>query len=133
MPAVVLEGVRMRATKSIGRGFPVSIETLERRQMLSAAVSSTALAASINPAVFGQSITLTATVSSKSGSPGGNVTFKDGSTVLGTAAINATTHHATFSTSKLTVAAHNLTAIYGGNASFAGSTSVVVKEAVNAD
>src|SRR3954467_9415184 len=106
MPAVVLEGVRMRATKSIGRGFPVSIETLERRQMLSAAVSSTALAASNNPAVFGQSITLTATVTSKSSSPGGTVTFKDGSTVLGKVTVNTTTHRATFSTNKLTVAAH---------------------------
>jgi len=123
----------MRAKQFIGRGFPVAIETLEHRQMLSAAVSSTALASSINPAIFGQSITLTATVTSKSGSPGGTVTFKDGSTTLGTAAVNTTTHHATFSTAKLSVAAHNLTAVYGGTASFAKSSSAIIKETISAD
>src|SRR6516165_4203202 len=102
------------AAKQIARPIPVNIETLEHRQMLSAAVSTTTLASSANPAVFGQAITFTATVTSKSGSPAGNVTFKDGNTVLGAAAINTTTHKATFATSKLAVAAHNLTAVYAG-------------------
>jgi hypothetical protein len=122
----------MRARQSLGRGFPVTIERLEDRRLLSA-MSSTALAASVIPAVFGQNITLTATVTSKSGNPSGTVTFKDGSAVLGTAAVNATTHHATFATSKLSVATHNLIAVYGSTSAFTGSTSATLKEKINAD
>jgi hypothetical protein len=117
------------------RGFPALVELLEDRRLLSAVASATALATSANPAVFGQSITLTATVTPKtgSGSPGGSVTFKDGSTVLGSAAINTTTHHATLVTSKLAVATHNLTAVYGGSSAFTSSTSPIVHEIVNKD
>src|SRR5206468_12963658 len=52
------------------------------------AVSATALLSSQNPAVYGQSVTFTATVSGTNGTPTGIVTFKDGATVLVTADLN---------------------------------------------
>jgi hypothetical protein len=125
----------MPLRSSSRRGFPVPVELLEDRRLLSAVASATALVTSANPAVFGQSVTLSATVTAKTGggSPGGNVTFKDGNTVLGTVAVNTTTHHATLVTSKLGVATHNLTAMYAGTAAFTASTSPIVHETVNAD
>ena len=47
----------------------------------------------MNPSKKGQAVTLTATIAPGAGVTG-SVTFKDGATVLGTAAVNATTHKA---------------------------------------
>src|SRR5437773_1946066 len=52
-------------------------------QTVNKAATGTAIAADINPSAFGQSVTLTATVTA-SGAPSGTVTFKDGATTLGT-------------------------------------------------
>ena len=53
------------------------------------APTTTTLASSANPSTFGQPITLTATVSGGGqGTPTGQVTFEDGTTVLGTAALS---------------------------------------------
>jgi hypothetical protein len=98
-----------------------------------AATSTTALAltAGPNPSVFGQSLTFTATVTSGSGTPAGNVTFKDGATTLGTVALDGS-GQATFTTSTLSVGTHSpITAVYAGNASFAGSTSNSLSQTVN--
>ena len=52
--------------------------------------TSTALTAAPNPAVFGQSITFTATVTpAPTGTPGGTVSFYSGSTLLGTGDVNS--------------------------------------------
>ena len=64
--------------------------------------STTVLTSSVNPAVIGQNVTLTATItSSQSGViPTGLVTFKDGTTVLGTTSMSSAvaTLTASFST-----------------------------------
>jgi hypothetical protein len=52
------------------------------------AATGTTLTSSVNPAVYGQSITLAATVSSTAGVPVGSVTFADGTTTLGSATLN---------------------------------------------
>ena len=80
-------------------------------------------------AVFGQTELLTATVNSPAGTPTGTVTFKDGNTVLGTAAVGAT-GQATLAVS-LGVGNHALTASYGATGAFAASTSAAVAETVN--
>ncbi len=83
--------------------------------------SSTVLTfAPANP-VSGATVTLTATVSS---SAKGNVTFKNGSTTLGTAA--TTNGVATLTTSTLPVAANSITATYNGNGTLSPSTSTAV-------
>src|SRR5207237_2563423 len=53
--------------------------------------TTTAVVSSANPAVFGQTVTFTATVSAAgpgSGTPTGTVTFKDGAATLGTASLS---------------------------------------------
>jgi len=92
------------------------------------------LASSTNSLVYGQTITFTATVAPvvpATGTPSGTVTFKDGSTTLGTGTLNAS-GTAAFSTNKIfaTTATHSITAVYGGSTNFAGSTSSALSQAV---
>src|SRR5262249_49260351 len=74
----------------------------------SATKTSTPLSTSTAPAVFGQPVTLTALVTSAAGAPTGTVTFRDGTTTLGTAQVNAA-GQATLAVS-LAVGNHALTA-----------------------
>ena len=53
-------------------------------QTVKQAASTTLISSTVNPGAYGQSVTLTATVSASSGTPTGTVTFADGSTTLGT-------------------------------------------------
>jgi YVTN family beta-propeller protein len=97
-------------------------------EVVNQAVTTTTLAASPNPSNLGQAVTLTATITVVApGSPTpigptGTVTFLDGTTTLGTAALNGAAT-ATFSTSSLSAASHSITATYGGDANFTGSTT----------
>lgn len=84
--------------------------------------TTTTLVSSNDPGVYGEGTTLTATVSSGSGTPAGNVEFRDGAAVLGTVALSSGV--ASLSTSSLTVDTHNLSAVYAGNASHSGSTGI---------
>jgi hypothetical protein len=86
--------------------------------------TSTGLSSSANPSVQGQTVTFTASVRAAvpgTGTPTGTVTFMDGATTMGSGAINGS-GVATYSTS-LSGGPHYLTAVYGGDAPFAGSTS----------
>jgi len=92
--------------------------------------TTTVLTSSSNPSNFGDSVTFTATVSASSGTPAGNVEFRDGATVLGTVALNAS-GQATYATSALSAGSHNITAVYVGNATYNTSTSNTVVQGVN--
>jgi hypothetical protein len=88
---------------------------------------------SVNPSSFGQSVTFTATVSPVAPGAGtrtGTVTFYDGVTSLGTGTLNAA-YQATLSTTGLSVASHSITAVYGGDSNFNGSTSLALSQVVN--
>jgi hypothetical protein len=94
--------------------------------------TSTTLSASPDPAKLTQSVTLTATVNVLEpavGTPTGVVIFWDGAAVLGMAPLNAL-RQATLMTSALAVGAHPLKAMYGGDPSFAASTSALLTEKV---
>jgi hypothetical protein len=92
--------------------------------------TTTKVASSKNPSMFGQSVTFTATVThTGTGTPTGTVTFKDGTTVLGSGALSG--GKATFATATLAVATHTITAVYAGTSSFAGSTSPALSQVVN--
>jgi Bacterial Ig-like domain (group 3) len=83
--------------------------------------TSTVLAASPNPALRPQAVTLTATVAAASGTdtPTGSVTFRNGTATLGTATLNASgVATLTVAANTLTAATHALTAEYAGVASF---------------
>ncbi len=87
-------------------------------QTVNLAATTTAIASSASTSVFGQWVTFTATLTTKSpgtGIPTGIVTFLDGGSALGTGVLNAT-GKATFSTSALAVGSHVITAYYGGSA-----------------
>ncbi len=93
--------------------------------------TTTTLTSGPNPSTFGQSTTLTATVTAKEGTPTGVVTFLDGASPLGTSALDAT-GKATLATSALAAGTHNLAAVYfDGQGAFASSTSVAVAQIVH--
>jgi hypothetical protein len=73
--------------------------------------TTTSLSSSISSSIYGQPVTFTATVSP--GAASGSVTFKDGTTSVGTGTLSNGT--ATFSTSILAAGGHSMTAVYGGN------------------
>jgi len=89
--------------------------------------TSTAVSSSANPQNLGNSVTFTARVTSAENNATGTVTFQDGSTVLGSAALNAS-GIATWSTSTLAAGSHSIAAIYSGDTSNSGSTSAVLTE-----
>ena len=94
--------------------------------------TATGLTSSVQPSVFGQPVTFTATVAAKSpgaGTPTGTVTFKDGLSTLGTGTLNGS-GQAMFTTSTLAVGPHSITASYGGDATFSGSTSSPLTQTV---
>jgi hypothetical protein len=96
--------------------------------------TTTTVTSSLNPSCEGQSVTFTATVAHATaggaGTPTGTVTFKDGAVTLGTGTLSGGV--ATFSTSLLTAGAHSITAVYGGDSNFNGSTSSAITQNVTA-
>ncbi|MFQ5459526.1 MAG: Ig-like domain repeat protein, partial [Anaerolineae bacterium] len=102
-------------------------------QVVSQATTATALTSSVNPSVFGQQVTFSASVTvvaPGAGTPTGTVTFKEGVTTLGVGFVGAG-GTAEFSTASLAVGSHPVTATYDGDASFAASTSGPVSQVVD--
>lgn len=96
---------------------------------VSETTSSTTLQASPNPAVVGQPVTLTATVSCTVGPPTGTVTFFDGPTPLGTSPLNGA-GVATLTTTSLSIGSHPLTGQYSGDVNCPASISNTVNEVI---
>jgi hypothetical protein len=94
-------------------------------QVVNKAPTSTMLSSQPNPSAVGQSVTLTASVTAAPGVPTGKVTFRNGSTVLGTAPLtNGTaTLNYTFNSS----GTFHLKALYPGNSNYQGSSGGVVQ------
>lgn len=92
--------------------------------------TATALASSLNPSTYGQSVTFTAKVTVSFGSAAtGTVSFKQGATTLGTGTLSS--GKATYATSTLHTGAHTITAVYNGSASDLTSTSSNLSQTVN--
>ncbi|MGB9417059.1 MAG: FG-GAP-like repeat-containing protein, partial [Acidobacteriaceae bacterium] len=90
------------------------------------AATATTLSASATTIAAGSSITFTAQVTpTGSGTPTGTVTFLNGSTSLGAGTLDSS-GKATFSTSSLGAGSYSVTAAYGGDVTFAPSTSSAV-------
>lgn len=95
--------------------------------------STTTLISSPNPSVFGQTVTLTATVTPTApatGTPTGTVTFSDAGMPLGTAALDGS-GVAALSTGAIPAGNRSLTAIYNGDATFSAATSAPRVQTVN--
>jgi hypothetical protein len=92
-------------------------------------LTSTSVMSSLNPSVFGQSVTFTATVIPKTyGSPTGTVTFSNGSTPLGMVPLTA--GNAILTTTAVPAGSQIITAAYSGDSYFSGS-SASLTQAVN--
>ena len=91
--------------------------------------TTTSLLSSLNPSVFGQSVTFTATVAPTTGvgTPTGTVTFFDGATPLG-APVALAGGTAAFTTSTLAAGSHPITATYNGDPNFDASTSSLLTQ-----
>lgn len=88
--------------------------------------TTTTITSSLNPSKFGNLVTFTATVSPSAAT--GIVTFKDGTTTLGTGILSS--GHTTYSTSSLTKGSHTITAAYSGDINNTASTSSPLTQTV---
>jgi hypothetical protein len=93
------------------------------RVLAANAPSSITVTSSLNPAEVGQSVTLTATVTTASGTPTGTVQFMDGTAALGSP-VTLVSGQATYATSWPATGVHHITANYSGDANFAPGDSV---------
>ncbi len=84
--------------------------------------TTTAISALLTSSVFGQQVTLTATVNVSGGTPTGNVTFSDGVNVLGTVVLTSG-GTAVLQTSSLVVGSHSFSASYPGDLNFLPGSS----------
>ena len=88
------------------------------------------LSSSSTSQTAGVPITLTATLAGSTGAPSGTVTFRDGSSVLGTSSVSSS-GVATFTTSSLSAGPHSITASYGGNSENTSAASSAVSITIN--
>jgi Big-like domain-containing protein len=95
-------------------------------QVVNLAPTTTTLTSSRNPSNPGQRVTFTATVSAAAAT--GVVQFFDGLTLLGSA--NLSGGSASLSTSNLSTGTHSITAQYGGDGNYNGSSSAVLTQTV---
>ncbi len=87
------------------------------------------LASSLNPSVYGNSVTFTATMPAGSTpAPTGTIAFYDGTTSLASATLSGGA--ASFSTSSLTAGPHSITAAYSGDAAWLPETSTALPQVV---
>ena len=103
------------------------------KQTVSQDSTNTVLTTSANPSPYGQALFLTATVTSTNTggpTPTGTVSFKNGTTPLGTASLNAQ-GMAFFTTVSLGAGSYPITAAYSGDTASAKSTSAVLNQAVS--
>ena len=100
-------------------------------QTVQGTTATTVTSSNLN-ALNGTSVVFTATVTPMPAGSlgGGTVTFKRGTTTMGTGAVNAA-GVATYSTTTLANGTHSVTAVYGGTASYLGSTSPAISQVIS--
>ncbi|QHS51745.1 Ig-like domain repeat protein [Edaphobacter sp. 12200R-103] len=89
--------------------------------------TTTSLVTNASPSLLGQPIMFTATVAA-AGSATGVITFHDGPAVLG--APSLISGSASVTTSTLSAGSHTITAVYGGDPNFIGSSSPILSQVV---
>jgi hypothetical protein len=84
--------------------------------------------------VYGDTVTYTANVTAASGTPTGTITFKEGSTVLGTAPVAGVggNRQASLAVSGQHTGAHAITASYSGDTAFGASSSAAFNQQITA-
>lgn len=122
------DGVLAETTDTID-GATVTVYEMEYQADTEATTIS--MTASSQSFVVGGSVTFTATLldNELSGVSGVTITFKDGTTTLGTGTTNSS-GVATYTTSSLASGSHSITAVFAGNSSYTASTSSAVSVTV---
>jgi len=113
-------------TNFAGSTSAVLTETVNRY------ATSVAISSNLNPSVFGWTLTFAVSVTPLTAggtTPTGTVTIKNGTATLGSVTLSGGT--TSFATSSLIAGTHAVTAVYGGDATNAGSTSAVLNQVVN--
>ncbi|NUQ30853.1 MAG: Ig-like domain repeat protein, partial [Acidobacteriaceae bacterium] len=98
-----------------------SIQVLVRQN------SQVALVSSLNPALTGETVVLTAKVTNVDGKPTGSITFLDGGSLLGQATLDAN-GNASFSSATLVAGKHVITAQYNGDTLNLTSSTTLTQE-----
>jgi hypothetical protein len=114
-----------------GDGNFLSSMSATLKEVVNRSAVSVAVSSDVNPSVYGQSVTFTATLTTSGPTlDGQSVTFKSGPTILGNATISGGV--ATVSTSALNAGSKTVTASYSGDAAHSpasGSITQVVAKA----
>jgi Bacterial Ig-like domain (group 3)/FG-GAP-like repeat len=87
--------------------------------------SAAAITSSVNPSTVGQAVTFTAHITSPTVVPAGPVTFKAGTTVLGTVQLSG--GRATFTTSSLPAGSTTVKVTYNGDSNIKGSSALATQ------
>jgi len=114
--------------------LPAADVTIQQQIVPPASV--TTLSSNLNPSIIGENVTFTASVATAAGSPGtpgGIVTFKDGTASFGTVALAAkgTQNIAQAAISTLTAGTHSITATYSGDGTTSASLSQILTQQVD--
>ncbi len=125
-------GHTITAVYSGDTSYVASTGTLSGYQVAPAGTTTTLTASPASGDVFGQTVTLTATVSATPAVDGGTVSFYDGSitpaNLIGTTSVDTSTGIASISTSNLSVntsGGHTLIAVYNGDTNFTASSNSI--------
>jgi hypothetical protein len=121
MTSALTAGTKSIAAVYSGDGNNATSTSPIISQTVNMAATTTTPTSSPNPSTFGSPVTLTATVTSAAGTPGGSITFRQGTTFIGRVALN-TSGVATITTSSLPRGNISVTATYGGSPNYSGST-----------
>jgi polygalacturonase len=122
-----------------GGSYTYSLITNTTTKQVSLVVASTGsptpttstLQSSANPSTYGSVVTFTNTVNPAPPN-GENITFKDGSTTLGTGTLSSGQATYTTTATQLAAGSHSITAVYAGDGTYGASTSSIVSQTVNA-
>jgi len=124
--------VSVTLTGSAAGNYTVTLASGSGSVAIGKAASVITLTSSTATPYLGVPVTLTAQMSSTTtGTPTGAVIFYDGTTLLSTVTVSAT-GSAAYTSSGLAAGAHSITAVYGGDTNFTGSTSTATLETVGA-
>jgi hypothetical protein len=121
------------ASVSVSASYSGDLNFLSRnlvlKQVVNKHATSTVMTSSRNPSIYGQSVGLTATVTSSAPTPpAGKVVFKNGATTVGT--VTLVNGVATLNTVKLPAGTLSLTGLYNGDTASNKSTSPAVTQTV---
>lgn len=99
--------------------------------VITADATTVALSASVPSGTAGTVLTFTAQVGSTVGVPFGSASFYDGTTLLGTLALNSQ-GQASYSTASLSTGSHSITAAFNANGPYGGAVSAPQNISINA-